>query len=341
MQQIDPLTYPDWNDCLLATPYASIFHTTNWLRVLQEAYGYRPYYFACCKAKQLIALLPFMEVKSWVTGVRGVSLPFSDYCEPIIETQASPELLAQVIRVARQRQWKFLEARGGDALFQGVSPYACYSRHILGLHGDEEKVFSRLRSNYRAKIRKARDSDLTVTLLRSPEAMAEYYRLHCLTRKRHGLPPQPAGFFGKIQEHIIANNLGFVILVSRQGRNVAGAIFFTFGSRAMYKFGASDRRYQHLYPNYLLFWHAVQWLCRHDYTELCFGRTDPGNTGLMQFKDGWGTSRSQIAYYRYDLKTASFVQNSHGVVEMSSTIWKKMPLTLLQWAGAVLYKHLG
>ena len=109
----------------------------------------------------------------------------------------------------------------------------------------------------------------------------------------------------------------------------------------MYKFGASDLRYQHFYPNYLLFWHAVQWLCRHDYTELCFGRTDPGNTGLMQFKDGWGTSRSQIAYYRYDLKTASFVQNSHGVVEMSSTIWKKMPLTLLQWAGAVLYKHLG
>jgi len=34
--------------------------------------------------------------------------------------------------------------------------------------------------------------------------MGEYYRLHCLTRKRHGLPPQPTGFFQKIQEHIIA-----------------------------------------------------------------------------------------------------------------------------------------
>src|SRR5262249_960060 len=171
MQQIDPLTYPDWNDRLLATPYASIFHTTHWLRVLQEAYGYRPYYFACFKAQQLTALLPFMEVKSWVTGVRGVSLPFSDYCEPIIASQtSSPEFLAPVIRVARQQQWQFLEMRGGGALFHGVSPYTSYARHSVVLHGDEEAVLSRLRSNYRTRIRKARESDLTVTLLRSPEA---------------------------------------------------------------------------------------------------------------------------------------------------------------------------
>src|SRR2546422_4513740 len=128
MQQVDPFTYPDWNACLLAAPSASIFHTTNWLRVLQESYGYRPYYFACFKEQQLTALLPFMEVKSWVTGVRGVSLPFSDYCEPVIETQtAAPEVLAPVILAARQRQWKSFEVRGGGALFRGVSPYTSYA----------------------------------------------------------------------------------------------------------------------------------------------------------------------------------------------------------------------
>lgn len=341
MQHIDPLTYPDWNERVLATPHASIFHTTNWLRVLQEAYGYRPYYFACFQEQQLTALLPFMEVKSWVTGVRGVSLPFSDYCEPIMATQTSPEFLAPIIRVARQQQWKFLAVRGGEALFQGVPPYAFYTRHLVGLGGGEEAVASRLRSNYRVKIRKARQHDLTVTILHSPEAMAEYYRLHCLTRKRHGLPPQPAGFFGKIQEHLIAHKLGFISLVSHQGRTVAGAIFFTFGHRAMYKFGASDPSYQHLHTNYVLFWHAMQWLCRHDYTELCFGRTDQGNTGLMQFKDGWGTRRSQITYYQYDLRTASFVQDTHCAGEMSSNICKKMPIPLLQLVGAVLYKHMG
>src|SRR5262245_9635121 len=149
MQQVDPLTYPDWNDGLLATPDASIFHTTHWLRVLQETYGYRPYYFGCFKERHLTALLPLMEVKSWVTGVRGVSLPFSDYCEPIRATPTAPEFLAPVMRVARQQQWQFLEMRGGGALFQGVSPSMSYARHSVVLHGDEEALFSRLRSNYR------------------------------------------------------------------------------------------------------------------------------------------------------------------------------------------------
>jgi CelD/BcsL family acetyltransferase involved in cellulose biosynthesis len=342
MQQVDPFTYPDWNERLLTVPCASIFHTTHWLRILQESYGYQPHYFACFTGKQLTALLPFMEVKSWATGVRGVSLPFSDYCEPIIDEQTSyPECFTQVIRTAQQRKWKFLEMRGGEALLCGVSPYTSYYRHVLALCGDAEAVFSKIRSNYRAKIRKARRSGLTATILRSPEAMAEYYRLHCLTRKRHGLLPQPAVFFQKIHAHIIANNCGFVMLVSHRGRNIAGAVFFMFGQRAMYKFGASDLRYQHLHPNYLLFWHVVQWLGCNGYKEICFGRTAEGNQGLMQFKDGWGTSKSLISYYRYDPKTASFMQNTNRAVDVGYNICRKMPIALLKLAGSVLYKHIG
>jgi hypothetical protein len=343
MQPVDPFTYPDWNELLLAMPQPSFFHTTHWLQVLQESYGYQPYYFASFTEKQLAVLLPFMEVKSWITGVRGVSLPFTDYCEPIMkdETTSYMEVLAQIIMTARQRQWQSLEMRGGDALFQGVLPYTSYYRHVLVLHGGEEAVFSGLRSNYRAKIRKARESGLTVTLLRSPEATAEYYRLHCLTRKRHGLPPQPVGFFQKIHKHIIAKNFGFVALVSHQGRHVAGAIFFTFGTRAIYKFGASDVRHQHLHPNYLLFWHVMQWLCHKSYTELCFGRTDLCDTGLIQFKDGWGVNKHSISYYKYNVKNSAFVQKSHLPVNVSHAIFEKMPIALLKLAGSVLYKHMG
>src|SRR4030095_6772047 len=217
----------------------------------QDSYGYRPHYFACFKDKQLALLLAFLEVKSWVTGTRGVSLPFSDYCEPIVDAAtASPEWLAPVIMTAQQRQWKFLEVRGGEALLQGVSPYTSYARHSLGLGASEAEISSRMRSNYRGRIKKACGNDLVVAMLRSPEAMTEYYRLHCLTRKRHGLPPQPASFFQKIHEHLVARNLGVVVLVSHQGQYVAGAVFLYFGRRALYKFGASDGRYHRLYPGY-------------------------------------------------------------------------------------------
>jgi len=342
MRQVDPFTYRDWNERVLDIPQASIFHSTNWLQVLQASYGYQPYYFACFKGSQPTVLLPFMEVKSWFTGFRGVSLPFSDYCEPIINENTSYlNLLAPVIMAARRQKWESLEVRGGDTLFRGVSPHTSYYRHLLVLDKDESKVLSKIRSNYRSKIRKAQESDLTVTILRSPEAMTEYYRLHCLTRKRQGLPPQPIYFFQNIQEYIIAKNFGFVTLVSYKGHNIAGAVFFSFGHKALYKFGASNTLYQHLYPNHLLFWHVIQWFCRHDHTELCFGRSTPNNLGLIQFKDGWGTNKSQINYYRYNPKTSFFVQNANHWSESGSKIWQKMPVILLKLAGSVFYKHMA
>lgn len=342
MQHVNPLLSPAWNEALLEHPSAFIFHTTHWLRILQASYGYQPYYFADVQAQRLRALLPCMEVRSWLTGLRGVALPFTDYCEPLVDEMASFAALYQpVITVAEQRGWQFLEVRGGETLFPGVSPYASYARHRLTLSGHASEVFARFRRNYRTKIHKASAHGLVVTCQRSPAAIDAYYRLHCLTRRRQGFPPQPASFFRHIQEHLIAKNLGFVTLVSYQGRQVAGAVFFTFGAKALYKFGASDTAYHALSPNYVLFWHVIEWLCQQQYQELCFGRTTLSNMGLMQFKEGWGTRMSLLHYYRYHIKTQTFMQGSRVQTDAGYTLCRNLPLRLLRWAGAALYRHMG
>ena len=347
MHKVDPLTYPDWNECVLTSKHASVFHTANWLRVLHESYGHRPYYFASFRGGRLVDLLPFVEAKSWITGTRGVCLPFSDYCEPLIdETSAYSQILHSIIVAGRERRWKYFEIRGGGAPQPGVLPSSDYYRHVLVLRKDEQELLSKIRNNYRAKIRKAEAGDLNVSICRSAGAMAEYYRLHCLTRKRQGLPPQPPQFFQKLQQHVIAPNLGFVILVSYQGINVAGAVFLCFGRGALYKFGASDIRYQQLHPNYLLFWKAIQWLCQQGYEQLSFGRTEVGHKGLIQFKDGWGSTKTPLNYYRYYFESESFVKahklaKSHTHLRNSAAfVAERMPLPVLRLIGTVLYPHL-
>ena len=44
---------------------------------------------------------------------------------------------------------------------------------------------------------------LEMTICESFESIKDFYRLNCLTRRMHGLPPQPFSFFKKIHEHII------------------------------------------------------------------------------------------------------------------------------------------
>ena len=87
MHWIDPLGDRRWTDFVERHPDASIFHTIPWLDALRRTYGYRPVVLTNCpRGVELTAGIPFCEVKSWISGSRLVSLPFSDHCQPLLKT---------------------------------------------------------------------------------------------------------------------------------------------------------------------------------------------------------------------------------------------------------------
>ena len=102
------------------------------------------------------------------------------------------------------------------------------------------------------------------------QAINDFYQLHVQTRRRHGLPPQPASFFLNIYEHIIKPGLGFIVLAQRESRPIAAAIFFRFGRNALYKYGASDKRFQEFRANDLVMWHGIQFLAAHRRRKTAF-----------------------------------------------------------------------
>jgi hypothetical protein len=283
-----------------------------------------------------------MEVNSFLTGRRGVSLPFTDYCDPIVNGDIQfKDLLDYVIEYGKKSGWKSLEIRGGQNHFRSVSPSSNYLGHVIDLGENEEEIFYGLKDSVRRNIKKANREGVEVGIFNSIESVREFYRLNCLTRREHGLPPQPFHFFKKIYDHVISKNLGMVVLASLGQENVAGAIYFHFGEKAVYKYGASDKKFQHLRANNLVMWEAIQWYSQNGYKNLCFGRTERENQGLIQFKSGWGTTEQQINYYRYDLNKGSFVPGSSKVTGFHNKIFRNMPLLLLKRVGSVLYKHVG
>ena len=130
------------------------------------------------------------------------------------------------------------------------------------------------------------------------------------------------------------------MLASHKGKNIASAVYFHFGDKAIYKYGASDKRYQNLRANNLVMWEAIRWFSKNGFKEFSFGRTEPENSGLLQFKRGWGTEEKTIRYYKYDLKDNVFVKD-RSKPKTSYTLFKRMPSPLLNLAGAILYRHVG
>jgi lipid II:glycine glycyltransferase (peptidoglycan interpeptide bridge formation enzyme) len=342
LQIISPITYPDWDNLVLSHPDYSFFHSSAWAKVLSEAYGYTPLYFTVFQDEKLSALLPLMEVDSFLTGKRGVSLPFTDYCEPIVSDGITfQELLNFVLAEGKERNWKYLELRSFKNLSPSDLPSFTYLGHTLNLSDKENQTFSSFRDSTKRNIKKANKEGVEVKIFHSAESVGEFYRLNCTTRKQHGLPPQPYLFFKKVYDQIIHKNLGFVVLACFKDKPIAGAVYFYFGEKTVYKYGASDLNYQNLRANNLVMWEAVKWCCQNGFKHFCFGRTEPENQGLIQFKSGWGTTEQQINYYKYDFKKGSFVSSPSKVTDFHNRIFKNIPLPILNKVGSILYKHVG
>jgi lipid II:glycine glycyltransferase (peptidoglycan interpeptide bridge formation enzyme) len=212
--------------------------------------------------------------------------------------------------------------------------------HTLALAKDEMEIFSSFKSNVRRNIKKAQKESIELVFSNAWTAMHAFSRLNCSTRQGHGLPPQPLSFFRKIYDRIIAPQKGFVVLASYQAKPIAGAVYFHHAGNAIYKYGASDRKYQHLRPNNLVIWEAIKWYCRNGYKTFSFGLTESKNQGLRQFKRGWGTHEMTQYYYKYDLAKDAFV-NAGNTFKSSYYPFKILPLPILRLTGYLFYRHVG
>jgi Acetyltransferase (GNAT) domain len=341
MQILDPVHEPVWDHIVTLHRDANCFHTSAWAKVLYQTYSHRPFYLQFSCGRRLAALIPLMEVRSPFTGRRGVCLPFSDACEPLVFDPEVIELVKdRLVRCAQERRWRYLEIRGGKFFRLASNSVPQFYGHRLDLRSGAEEVLGRFARPVRRALRKAERSGVSAAVLRNREAVADFYRLHVQTRRRHGLPPQPASFFLNIYEHIIKAGLGFVVLAQRRSRPIAAAVFFRFGKNALYKYGASDKKFQELRANNLVMWQGIQFLTRNGAEKLHLGRTECENDGLRQFKLSWGAEEETIDYVRVDPSGRKCFVPAPSDSGFHKRIFGRLPLALNRLAGSMIYPHL-
>ena len=338
---INPLVEREWDKWIDSHPEATIFHSSAWARVLVDTYGHLPCYLRVCAEGKLVGLVPVIEVQSLLTKRRGVCLPFTDYCAPLLFDVFSRAAVADKLRqVARERKWTYFELRGDSIISSETTASESYYGHRLDLRPGGKQLFAGFEPSVQRAIRKAERSQLRATVDSTPEAMDSFYRLHARTRRRHGAPPQPRSFFAHIQQNIINAGLGFIVHIRSRDKVVAAAIFFKRKSNAIYKFGASDERMQELRANNLAMWKAIEFLSTSGVETLHFGRTAKANEGLRRFKRSWGTTEESINYFRFDTASNTWVSPAKHHLRFHTEIFRALPVTINRLAGAMIYPHL-
>ena len=349
VHSLNPLLDERWSRFVQNHSQASLFHSRPWLDALARTYGYKPVAFTTTlPGKELQNGAMFCAIESWLTGRRLVSLPFSDYCDPLAEDddEAAGLLSAAIERESQHARWRYVEMRLSRALgITSSQPRSgrVHTLHRLDLTPSLDEIFQNFhKSSTQRKVRRAEREKLEYRE-GGMENFKEFYRLFAAARSRHGRPPQPAAWFRNLAQGF---GEGFRIrLTCRDGRAVAALLTLRFKDSMTYKYGGSDPSFHYLGSMHLLFWKAIQEAKMLGLRYFDFGRSEAEHAGLITFKRRWGAEESVLRYLRYGAPATS-----GDAFEPSAESWKSaaangvfshLPLRLLPFAGQLLYKHVG
>lgn len=339
---INPVNFTGWNDLILQINEYSIFHSSQWAKLLSNSYGYNPCYFVIEKERRISAAVPMMIINSFISGRRMVSLPYTDFCKPLLTENISfCFLFDEIVKFGKKENLNYIEFKDDKQLNDSSHFTTFHYRHKLSLCKSEDEIFSDFRKGTKSSIKKAIKEGVTVQIDNSFESVEKFCKMNQVTRKKHGLPPQPTSFFTKLYKYIIGEGSGFVVLAKKENQTVAGAIYLTFGKKVLYKYSASYPQYQNLMANNLVMWEAIKHSINNKYEEMDFGITESENEGLRIYKNGWGVEESQVYLYKYDLKKDEYVEINTRVTGFHNKIFNKAPIPLLKLFSSIFYKHYG
>jgi Acetyltransferase (GNAT) domain len=340
---LNPLTDKRWPEFLAGHSHASVFHSPEWLGALKDSYGYEPIVFTTNKEGALQNGVVFCHIRSWITGNRLISVPFSDHCEPLATNQELSRILSAVSEYRKRRGYKYSELRplpGADA-WDDQSVFAAnekFSLHTIDLRADAATIYRNFHEScIRRKIKRAEKEKLTLESGNSEELLSKFRHLLLLTRRRHKLPPQPAKWFSNLARHL-GNNLT-IYLASKDGVPAASILCISYNKTLMYKYGCSDAQFHNLGGMPLLFWKAIQEGKQAGMECFDLGRSSAEDPGLLAFKGHLGGIASSLTYYRDTPSSRPSEAHDQPRMQWARNTLARLPEPLLVGAGNLLYRH--
>lgn len=236
--------------------YGSLFTSPPWIEAVGRGFDLQILAATRTNGAMLDAAVPFCRVSD-LRGDRVVCLPFSDYCDPLVEDGASWEALIEpILGLGAPVTLRCLR----NSVPLGDDRFALVGRalwHGIDLTRPEDEVWSGLAPSARQNVRKARRGGVVV---RRSSAIADvrlFHQMHGHVRKsKYRLFAQPLAFFESLHASFAADQRLTVLVAEVDDTPIAGILFLEWRDTLYYKFNASfDRQ---LRPNDLLVWEGIR-----------------------------------------------------------------------------------
>jgi len=296
--RVDPRTDPIWTT-LIERMESSVFHSPAWMQVLTETYGWEASAYVVLDGRgEPQAGVPFCRIADMM-GERILALPFSDYCDPLVNDQQCWDFLIDCLLAERcPINLRCLQ----NSLALTDERFAVVKQakwHGLDLTPALNDLWGGMQDSTHRAIRKSQRECLVVRVANEHELRA-FFEMHLKVRKyKLGLLAQPFQFFQNIWRHFVDTQHGFLLLALHEDKIVAGDFFLEWKNTLYYKFNASLPADLSHRPNDLLIWEGIQRGKARGLEFLDFGLSDIDQEGLVRYKRKFGTEEKTISFLRH------------------------------------------
>lgn len=346
---IDPSRDKRWDSFVESHPNGTLYHLSCWKNVLEKTFGYTPLYYVLEDENgDIKGGMPLFSVRSFITGNRLVSLPFSDYCNLLVGSDDEFQLiLTAILSGGYGKAGSFIRLCLRDCTVDleryGFRLEAQYKNHVLQVDKPSEVIRRTvIDSSRRRNLQMAARSGVSVIYSRGEKDLEAYYRMYILTRKKHGLVPLPYRFFQNVWATLAPRGMAYLVLAKMHSRTIAGIVLLRDKNTLYCLSNASMQQYLACRPNDLLWWEGIELAAREGLLTFDFGRTSATNRGLLSFKRKWRTVERDIKHYVLPLSSRrrgdQSVHISNGAVKR---LVKLMPSCLLRLGGELAYRLFG
>jgi CelD/BcsL family acetyltransferase involved in cellulose biosynthesis len=341
--QIDPCQDLRWQQFVNQTA-SNVFHAPAWLQVLTATYGFDiSAYLLLDDMGEPSAGIPVCHVCD-LRGERNLTLPFSDYCDPLVSNQAQWCALTEQI-LAKQISYMIRCLHNNlpvaDKRFTLVNKAKW---HGLNLQPNLSTLWNNLESSARRAIKKAQQQGVIVRLATREEELRTFFAMHLGVRKRkYRLLAQPYRFFTNIWHHFIEQEHGALMVAEYEGNMIGATLFLEWQNTLYYKFNASTSQELAVRPNDLIIWEGIMYAKDRGYTSLDFGLSDWDQEGLVRYKRKFATEEKTISFLRYqpDEEPSQQEKGLRRLLPQLTNLFtdESIPDHVTEAAGEILYQY--
>jgi FemAB-related protein (PEP-CTERM system-associated) len=328
-----------WDAFVLGCEQATFFHRAGWQRVLRQAFGHDTYFLYVEEKGAITGVLPLGHVNSRLFGHSLTSLPFAVYGGVAARTEAAATALeAEAQRLAQQLGADHLELRNvkrrhSDWPVQDL--YVTFRKPILPTEAENLKAIPR---KQRAMVRKGMKNGL---LAQIDSQVDRFFAVYADNVHRHGTPAMPRRYFQTLMD-VFGPDCEVLTVCTPEGLAVSSVLSFYFRDEVLPYYAGDLVAARDLAANDFKYWALMRQACKRGLKTFDFGRSKVG-TGPYAFKKNWGFEPTPL-FYEYRLyKREAIPQNNptNAKYQLLIATWRRMPLSVANWLGPYIVRHLG